>query len=153
MSLNSIRIQTHDFDLAGEYQQLRELSSTVGAVVTFTGLVRDFELDGSIDSLSLQHYPGMTESALQGIASRAQQRWQIADLGIIHRVGALTPADQIVLVSVLSAHRADAFAACQFIMDYLKTEAPFWKKEVSEQGAKWVESRDSDALARKKWES
>jgi molybdopterin synthase catalytic subunit len=102
--------------------------------------------------MTLEHYPGMTEAALQGIASRAQQRWQIADLGIIHRVGALAPADQIVLVAALSAHRADAFAACQFIMDYLKTEAPFWKKEVSEQGAKWVESRDSDELARKKWE-
>ena len=94
----------------------------------------------------------MTESALRGIAERAQQRWQIADLGIIHRVGALRPADQIVLVSVLSAHRGDAFSACQFIMDYLKTEAPFWKKEVSEQGAKWVESRVSDEQARKQWE-
>jgi molybdopterin synthase catalytic subunit len=94
----------------------------------------------------------MTESALRSIAERAQQRWQIVDLGIIHRVGALRPADQIVLVSVLSAHRGDAFDACQFIMDYLKTEAPFWKKEVSEQGAKWVASRDSDDRARKKWE-
>ena len=112
------------------------------------------DLDGNpLQQMTLEHYPGMTESALQGIAERAQQRWQIANLGIIHRVGPLKPSDQIVLVSVLSAHRADAFEACQFIMDYLKTEAPFWKKEVTEQGARWVESRDSDEQARKKWES
>ena len=147
-----IRVQTEDFDIAALNHELLAGRTDVGAIASFIGLVRD--LDGDpLQTMTLEHYPGMTESALQGIASRAQQRWQIADLGIIHRVGALTPADQIVLVSVLSAHRADAFAACQFIMDYLKTEAPFWKKEVSEQGTKWVESRDSDALARKKWES
>jgi len=147
-----IRVQTEDFDIAALNHELLAGRTDVGAIASFIGLVRD--LDGDpLQTMTLEHYPGMTESALQGIASRAQQRWQIADLGIIHRVGALTPADQIVLVSVLSAHRADAFAASQFIMDYLKTEAPFWKKEVSEQGAKWVESRDSDALARKKWES
>jgi len=147
-----IRVQTEDFDIAGLNHELLAGRTDVGAIASFIGLVRD--LDGDpLQTMTLEHYPGMTESALQGIASRAQQRWQIADLGIIHRVGALAPADQIVLVSVLSAHRADAFAACQFIMDYLKTEAPFWKKEVSEQGAKWVESRDSDELARKKWES
>ena len=147
-----IRVQTADFDIAALHQELLADRTDVGAIASFIGLVRD--LDGDpLQTMTLEHYPGMTESALQGIASRAQQRWQIADLGIIHRVGALAPADQIVLVSVLSAHRADAFAACQFIMDYLKSEAPFWKKEVSEQGAKWVESRDSDELARKKWES
>ena len=147
-----IRVQTEDFDIAALHHELLAGRSDVGAIASFIGLVRD--LDGDpLQTMTLEHYPGMTESALQGIASRAQQRWQIADLGIIHRVGALAPADQIVLVSVLSAHRADAFAACQFIMDYLKTEARFWKKEVSEQGAKWVESRDSDELARKKWES
>jgi molybdopterin synthase catalytic subunit len=147
-----IRVQTEDFDIAALNHELLAGRTDVGAIASFIGLVRD--LDGDpLQTMTLEHYPGMTESALQGIASRAQQRWQIADLGIIHRVGALVPSDQIVLVSVLSAHRADAFAACQFIMDYLKTEAPFWKKEVSEQGAKWVESRDSDALARKKWES
>ena len=147
-----IRVQPADFDIAALHHELLAGRTDVGAIASFIGLVRD--LDGDpLQTMTLEHYPGMTESALQGIASRAQQRWQIADLGIIHRVGALAPSDQIVLVSVLSAHRADAFAACQFIMDYLKTEAPFWKKEVSEQGAKWVESRDSDELARKKWES
>ncbi len=147
-----IRIQTEDFDLAGLNRELLGGRSDVGAIASFIGLVRD--LDGNpLQQMTLEHYPGMTESALQGIAVRAQQRWQIANLGIIHRVGPLKPSDQIVLVSVLSAHRADAFEACQFIMDYLKTEAPFWKKEVTEQGARWVESRDSDEQARKKWES
>jgi len=146
-----IRIQTEDFDVAELNRELLAGRSDVGAIASFIGLVRDLAGD-PLQQMTLEHYPGMTESALRGIAERAQQRWQIADLGIIHRVGALRPADQIVLVSVLSAHRGDAFDACQFIMDYLKTEAPFWKKEVSEQGAKWVESRASDARARKKWE-
>ena len=118
----------------------------------WTQLIAFLEGD-SLQQMTLEHYPGMTESALQGIAERAQQRWQLVDLGIIHRVGELEPADQIVLVTVLSAHRGDAFAACEFIMDYLKTEAPFWKKEVSDRASKWVDSRDSDELARKKWES
>jgi molybdopterin synthase catalytic subunit len=146
-----IRIQTEDFDVAALNRELLAGRSDVGAVASFIGLVRDLAGD-PLQQMTLEHYPGMTESALRGIAERAQQRWQIADLGIIHRVGALRPADQIVLVSVLSAHRGDAFSACQFIMDYLKTEAPFWKKEVSEQGAKWVESRVSDEQARKQWE-
>ena len=146
-----IRVQTADFDIAALHRELLAGRTDVGAIASFIGLVRD--LDGDpLQTMTLEHYPGMTEAALQGIASRAQQRWQIADLGIIHRVGALAPSDQIVLVAALSAHRADAFAACQFIMDYLKTEAPFWKKEITEQGTKWVESRDSDELARKKWE-
>jgi len=105
-----------------------------------------------LQQMTLEHYPGMTEKALQGIAAKARQRWKIVDLAIIHRVGALRPSDQIVLVSVLSAHRADAFDACEFIMDYLKTDAPFWKKEVSKQGAKWVKSRKSDIFALKKWD-
>ena len=146
-----IRIQTEDFDVAQLNRELLAGRSDVGAIASFIGLVRDIAGD-PLRQMTLEHYPGMTESALRGIAERAQQRWQIAGLGIIHRVGALRPADQIVLVSVLSAHRGDAFNACQFIMDYLKTEAPFWKKEVSEQGEKWVESRASDAQARKKWE-
>jgi molybdopterin synthase catalytic subunit len=147
-----IRIQTEDFDIAALHRELLAGRSDVGAIASFIGLVRDLEGD-PLQQMTLEHYPGMTESALQDIASRAQRRWEIVDLGIVHRVGALAPADQIVLVSVLSSHRADAFAACQFIMDYLKTEAPFWKKEVSEQGAKWVESRASDDQAREKWES
>jgi molybdopterin synthase catalytic subunit len=146
-----IRIQTEDFDVAELNRELLRGRSDVGAIASFIGLVRDLAGD-PLRQMTLEHYPGMTESALRSIAERAQQRWQVVNLGIIHRVGALRPADQIVLVSVLSAHRGDAFDACEFIMDYLKTEAPFWKKEESEQGAKWVESRDSDDLARKKWE-
>jgi molybdopterin synthase catalytic subunit len=146
-----IRIQTGDFDVAALNRELLAGRSDVGAIASFIGLVRDLEGD-SLQQMTLEHYPGMTESALQGIAERAQQRWELVDLGIIHRVGRLEPADQIVLVTVLSAHRVDAFAVCEFIMDYLKTEAPFWKKEVSDRGSKWVDSRDSDELARKKWE-
>jgi molybdopterin synthase catalytic subunit len=147
-----IRIQAADFDIAAVNRELLAARSDVGAVASFIGLVRDLEGD-SLQQMTLEHYPGMTEKALQGIAEKAQARWQIADLAIIHRIGALKPADQIVMVSVLSAHRGDAFAACEFIMDYLKTDAPFWKKETSEQGSKWVETRKSDLFAQKKWDS
>ena len=147
-----IRIQAADFDIAAVNRELLAGRSDVGAIASFIGRVRD--LDGDpLKYMELEHYPGMTEMALQGIAEKAQARWQIVDLAIIHRIGALKPADQIVMVSVLSAHRGDAFAACEFIMDYLKTEAPFWKKETSEQGSKWVESRKSDLFAQKKWDS
>ena len=147
-----IRVQTDDFDLAAINRELAAGRVDVGAIASFIGLVRD--LDGDpLQQMTLEHYPGMTENALQGIAEKARARWQIADLAIIHRVGVLRPTDQIVLVTVLSAHRGDAFAACEFIMDYLKTDAPFWKKEVSKQGVKWVESRDSDQLARERWKS
>jgi molybdopterin synthase catalytic subunit len=147
-----IRIQTENFDLAALNRELLAGRSDVGAIASFIGLVRELEGD-RLQQMTLEHYPGMTENALQGIAAKAQRRWDLVDLGIIHRVGDLEPADQIVVVTVLSAHRGDAFAACEFIMDYLKTEAPFWKKEVSERGSEWVASRDSDELARKKWES
>ena len=147
-----IRIQTEDFDVAALNRELIAGRSDVGAIASFIGLVRDLEGD-SLQRMTLEHYPGMTENALRRIAEQAQQRWKLIDLGVIHRVGDLEPADQIVLVTVLSAHRGDAFSACEFIMDYLKTDAPFWKKEVSEQGSNWVASRDSDEEARKKWES
>jgi molybdopterin synthase catalytic subunit len=147
-----IRIQAADFDIAAVNRELLAGRSDVGAIASFIGLVRDIESD-PLQQMTLEHYPGMTEKALQGIAEKAQARWQVADLAIIHRIGALKPADQIVMVSVLSAHRGDAFAACEFIMDYLKTDAPFWKKETSEQGSKWVESRKSDLSALKKWDS
>ncbi len=147
-----IRIQTEDFNLASLNRELLGGRSDVGAIASFIGLVRDLEGD-PLQQMTLEHYPGMTEKALQGIAEKAQARWQVADLAIIHRVGALKPADQIVMVSVLSAHRGDAFAACEFIMDYLKTEAPFWKKETSEQGSNWVDARKSDIFARNKWDS
>ena len=147
-----IRVQHNDFDIAAINRELLAGRSDVGAVASFIGLVRDLA-DDPLQQMALEHYPGMTEKALQGIAVKAQARWQLADLAIIHRVGALKPADQIVMVSVLSAHRGDAFAACEFIMDYLKTEAPFWKKEISEQGSKWVETRKSDIFAKNKWDS
>jgi len=147
-----IRIQAADFDIAMVNRELLAGRSDVGAVASFIGLVRDLE-DDPLQQMTLEHYPGMTEKALQGIAEKALARWQLTDLAIIHRVGALRPADQIVMVSVLSTHRGDAFAACEFIMDYLKTDAPFWKKETSEQGSKWVEARKSDLFAQKKWDS
>jgi len=146
-----IRVQQEDFDIAAVNRELLDGRNDVGAVASFIGLVRDLHGD-PLQQMTLEHYPGMTENALGAIAEKARQRWQIIDLAVIHRVGALKPADQIVLVSVASAHRGDAFAACEFIMDYLKTEAPFWKKEVSEQGEKWVESRSSDDEARARWE-
>ena len=145
-----IRIQNEDFDIAAVNRELLAERSDVGAIASFIGLVRDLK-DNTLQQMTLEHYPGMTEKALQGIAAKARERWEIIDLAIIHRVGALRPSDQIVLVSVLSAHRVDAFEACQFIMDYLKTDAPFWKKEVSDQGSKWVKSRKSDIFALKKW--
>lgn len=147
-----IRIQSEDFDIAAINRELLQGRSDVGAVASFIGLVRDLA-DKKLHELTLEHYPGMTEKALQAIVAQAQERWQIVDLAIIHRVGALAPGDQIVLVSVLGAHRGDAFAACEFIMDYLKTDAPFWKKETSEQGSEWVKSRKSDIIAQKKWEN
>jgi molybdopterin synthase catalytic subunit len=151
--LNNIRIQTDDFDLAHEYQQLRALSSTVGAVVTFAGLVRDLELDSSIDSLSLQHYPGMTETLLKEIVDQAAERWDLIGSTVIHRVGELLPRDQIVFVGVASQHRGDAFDAAQFLMDYLKTRATFWK-QVSQDGKQyWVDSKGSDVHAAARWMS
>ncbi|MCP4981543.1 MAG: molybdenum cofactor biosynthesis protein MoaE [Gammaproteobacteria bacterium] len=147
-----IRVQHEDFDSAALNRELLAGRSDVGAIASFIGLVRDLQGD-ALQQMTLEHYPGMTEKALQGIADKARQRWQVIDLGIIHRVGELKPSDQIVIVTVLSAHRADAFSACEFIMDYLKTEAPFWKKEVSDQGSKWVDARKSDLFAHKKWES
>lgn len=149
--MNRLSIQTEDFDLATEYQSLRQLSSEVGAVVTFTGLVRDFEGQGSIDSLSLQHYPGMTEKRLQQIVDQANSRWQLLGTTVVHRVGKLLPSEQIVFVGVASQHRAAAFEAAQFIMDYLKTKATFWKKVDQKGQQQWVESKASDQAASQRW--
>lgn len=146
-----IRVQAQDFDAAALQRELLEGRRDVGAVASFVGLVRDLD-NGALENMTLEHYPGMTEKALQAIAERACERWRVLDLAIVHRVGALGPGDQIVLVMVASAHRGDAFAACEFIMDYLKTEAPFWKKEKSSDGESWVEARNSDVAAQKKWE-
>jgi len=150
-----IAIQQEDFNLAEEYEWLRQISPAVGAVVTFSGLVRDFEsTDGArnaIDSLSLQHYPGMTESLLQEIVDQAMRRWPLLGVTVIHRVGKLLPAEQIVFVGVASQHRAAAYEAAQCVMDYLKTRATFWKKVDQNGREHWVESKDSDQVARQRW--
>jgi len=146
-----VRVQTEDFDLSAEVRQLRAGRPEVGAVATFTGTVRDMNEGASVAEMELEHYPGMTEKALEDIIARAKERWQLVDALVVHRVGPMRPEEQIVLVVTLSAHRGEAFAACEFIMDYLKTEAPFWKKEQTPQGARWVDARSSDDAALRKW--
>ena len=147
----TVRVQTDDFDAGRELSRLRNGDRAVGAVAAFIGTVRDVNADAAVTSMTLEHYPGMTEKALAAIVDDAQARWDIADALVIHRVGALKPADQIVLVAVTSAHRGEAFAACEFIIDYLKTRAPFWKKEETPAGARWVEARASDDDAAARW--
>jgi molybdopterin synthase catalytic subunit len=146
-----IRVQTEDFDVSREVAALRAHSPQVGAVVTFIGTVRDMNDGASVAEMELEHYPGMTEKSLQNIVEQAKSRWDIFDALVIHRVGPLLPKDQIVLVAVTSAHRGEAFAACEFIIDYLKTEAPFWKKEQTPLGARWVDARLTDDAALAKW--
>ena len=148
-----ISIQTQDFDLTAELALLRGNRTDIGAITSFVGLVREMEAGNShVSSMTLEHYPGMTEKALATILQQASERWRVIDATIIHRVGVLQAAEQIVLVMVASAHRADAFAACEFIMDYLKTEAPFWKKEKTANGEHWVEAKVTDDVARARWE-
>ena len=147
----SVRIQEHDFDVSSELAALRAGDKRVGAVATFVGVVRDLNDAAQVSTLTLEHYPGMTEKALAQIVEDAKQRWDICDALVIHRVGPLRPSDQIVLVAVTSAHRGESFAACQFIMDYLKTRAPFWKKEQTPEGERWVEARASDEDAAARW--
>ncbi len=146
-----IRVQTQDFDLGKEVAALRAGQPQVGAVAAFVGTVRDMNDGAGVSEMELEHYPGMTEKALEDIVAQARTRWSIFDALVIHRVGPLKPLDQIVLVAVTSAHRGEAFAACEFIMDYLKTQAPFWKKEQTPQGARWVDARVSDDKALAKW--
>ena len=141
-----------DFDLGKEYQDLCLNLPGVGAVVTFVGRVRDLNKGNEVSALELQHYPGMTEKLIQEIIEKAKQRWQIERARVIHRVGLLEPGDQIVFVGVASAHRGDAFAASEFIMDYLKTRATFWKKESDGQSAEWLEMRESDLAAAERWQ-
>ncbi|WP_157378604.1 molybdopterin synthase catalytic subunit MoaE [Aliagarivorans taiwanensis] len=145
-----ISVQKEDFDVAALYQALQQNPSS-GAVVTFTGLVRDLNLGTAVNALFIEHYPGMTERALSDIVEQAKQRWPINDVAVVHRVGRLEVNQQIVFVGVNSAHRQAAFDACEFIMDYLKTSAPFWKKELSDQGEQWLEQRESDRVASKRW--
>lgn len=147
----TVRVQTEDFDLGLEISQLRMARKDTGAVVSFVGQVRDLNDGDIVSKLTLEHYPGMTERSLSLIIGQAKSRWDIFDALIIHRVGTLEPTDQIVLVAVSGAHRGEAFKACEFIMDYLKTEAPFWKKEVTQSGERWVEAKQTDDAARERW--
>ncbi|MPS47929.1 molybdopterin synthase catalytic subunit MoaE [Methylobacillus sp.] len=148
----TVRVQEEDFDVGEEITRLRLQYPQAGAVVSFMGQVRDLNDGQSVASLKLEHYPGMTEKSLSAIVEQARQRWPIFDAVVIHRIGTLAPQAQIVLVVVASAHRGDAFAACEFIMDYLKTEAPFWKKESTPEGEKWLDFRESDQAARGRWQ-
>ena len=146
-----IRIQENDFDLSAEIAALRQGDPRVGAVVTFLGTVRDMNDGSQVKEMTLEHYPGMTEKALEEIITQAKARWDIYQALVIHRVGPLSPEDQIVLVAVTSAHRGEAFTACEFMMDYLKTVAPFWKKEDTPGGARWVDARITDDAAMARW--
>ncbi|PWW17907.1 molybdopterin synthase catalytic subunit MoaE [Pantoea sp. AG702] len=146
-----IRVGPAAFDMAQEYQWLAVCPED-GAVVTFTGKVRNHNLGDDVAALTLEHYPGMTEKALQEIIDDARQRWPLQRVSVIHRIGELFPGDEIVFVGVTSAHRSSAFAAAEFIMDYLKTRAPFWKRETTEQGERWVDARNSDHEAAQRWD-
>jgi molybdopterin synthase catalytic subunit len=147
-----VRVQVEDFDISAEIRALRAGRNDVGAVASFIGVMRDFNEGSGVTELTLEHYPGMTEKALQQILDEAHGRWRLQDALVVHRVGRMRPADQIVLVVALSAHREEALAACAFIMDYLKTRAPFWKKERTPAGERWVESRASDDEAAGRWQ-
>ena len=147
----TVRVQVEDFDTGQELSKLRLANPSIGAVVSFVGQVRDVNDGDAINTLTLEHYPEMTESALIAIENEAKTRWNVIDSLIIHRVGTLRPLDQIVLVAVSGEHRGEAFNACEFIMDYLKTSAPFWKKEATSQGERWVEAKTSDDAAKARW--
>lgn len=146
-----ILVRHEDFDIAAETKALHS-DPRVGAVVTFLGTVRDMNDGEKVAQMTLEHYPGMTEKSLEKIAKTAMEKWDIYDVTVIHRVGALSVCDQIVFVGVSSAHRGEAFDACEYIIDYLKTEAPFWKKERLSDKERWVEAKDSDETAKTKWE-
>jgi len=146
-----ISIQQHDFDVSTELNLLRKDLPGVGGINIFVGTVRDKHLGDEVQAMELEHYPGMTEKALEEIIEQAKSRWDVQNATIIHRVGKLMPMDQIVFVGVASAHRGDAYAACEFMMDYLKTSAPFWKKEYTSNGSRWVDARTSDDDRLKKW--
>jgi molybdopterin synthase catalytic subunit len=147
-----VRIQTQDFDAGTEIATLRRGNPKIGAVASFIGVCRDANDGDAVTGMTLEHYPGMTEKALENIVAEAKRRWDVMEALVVHRVGELKPTDQIVLVVVTGAHRGEAFAACEFIMDYLKTRAPFWKKEETPRGACWVEARTSDDEAAQRWE-
>jgi molybdopterin synthase catalytic subunit len=146
-----VRVQTTDFDAGAEIASLRRDNPAVGAIASFIGLVRDVNEGDRVAEMTLEHYPGMTEKALEKIVAEAKSRWDVIEIRIVHRVGTLRPTDQIVLVVVAGSHRGEAFAACEFVMDYLKTQAPFWKKEQTSGGARWVEARAADDAAAERW--
>lgn len=149
----TVSIQHETFDVGAEIAALCAGDASVGAVAVFVGLVRDINDGDPVKTMFLEHYPGMTEKALEAIVAEARERFDVGRIRVIHRVGPLRPTDPIVLVIVCSAHRGDAFAACQFIMDYLKTRAPFWKREQTlEGGERWVDARDSDEAAASRWQ-
>jgi molybdopterin synthase catalytic subunit len=148
----AVRVQVAPFDAGAEVNALHAAHLGVGAVVSFVGYVRDFNAGQEVAGMFLEHYPGMTEKALVKIVAEAEQRWPLLRLEVLHRVGELAPGEPIVFVGVASAHRQAAFEACDFVMDYLKTKAPFWKKESTEAGPKWVEGRESDLAAARRWD-
>jgi len=147
----TVRVQEADFDVGAELAALTAGDARVGAMANFIGLVRDRNDGDPVAGMTLEHYPGMTEKALEKIVAEARSRWSLYDVLVIHRVGPLKPTDRIVMVAVTSAHRGEAFAACEFVMDYLKTQAPFWKREETPEGARWVDARESDDQALKRW--
>ena len=147
----TVRVQTEDFDAGAEMAAMRKGNPAIGAIASFVGVVRDVNEGDAVSNMTLEHYPGMTEKSIAEIVEQARDRWSVIDALVVHRVGLLRPTDQIVLVIVASAHRGDAFAACEFIMDYLKTRAPFWKKENTSEGARWVDARATDDIAAERW--
>ncbi len=152
--MHSVRVQTEDFDLGAEYRRLCAAAPDAGAVVTFSGLVREFydaDSGDEVRALRLEHYPGMTEKSIGDIVAKARQRWDLLAVRVVHRVGELRPGDQIVFAGVAGRHRGETFAAANFIMDYLKSEAPLWKKQLTREGAEWVRVRDSDLQAVRRW--
>lgn len=146
-----IRVQTEDFDIGAEIGKMTAGNSEIGGLASFVGLVRDYAGDEKISSMTLEHYPGMTEKQLSRLEAEARERWDLQDVLIIHRYGTLNPGDRIVLVVTASAHREASLESCQFLIDWLKTKAPFWKLEDCESGAQWVESRSEDSVAADKW--
>ena len=149
----TIRVQVDDFDLGAEVNALRAGNARIGAIASFVGLVRDINEGAGVSTLTLEHYPAMTQKALADIVDQACVRWDVINATVIHRVGEMMPTDQIVLVIVASGHRGDAFQACEFIMDFLKTQAPFWKKERTQEGERWVAARKSDDAASTRWQA
>jgi molybdopterin synthase catalytic subunit len=146
-----VRVQTEDFDVGAEMAAMRHGNPKIGAIASFVGVVRDLNEGADVAEMTLEHYPGMTEKALEKIVGEARARWDIYDALVVHRVGTLKPTDQIVLVVVASGHRGEAFQACEFLMDYLKTRAPFWKKEKTPEGGRWVDARTADDVAADRW--